>query len=177
MRFADTIFLLRRQPAEANFERLVRWCNGSTRVFGALCHGSNPCRTASFPGENEEVGPHCKPTANPDGQVKYPVKIRAGGKVRARIYNKRKGFPYYRLVWRANGEGYRLRWTEGGKVRVKTFDRQGGGRADQTHPPTRSRCTGPGPEATDQDAASAPIMKPGRRGIRKPGNCPRVYRT
>ena len=27
----------------------VRWCNGSTRVFGALCHGSNPCRTASFP--------------------------------------------------------------------------------------------------------------------------------
>src|SRR5512141_2968391 len=27
--------------------RLVRWCNGSTRVFGALCHGSNPCRTAT----------------------------------------------------------------------------------------------------------------------------------
>src|SRR3569832_291318 len=25
----------------------VRWCNGSTRVFGALCHGSNPCRTAN----------------------------------------------------------------------------------------------------------------------------------
>src|SRR5690349_21951430 len=28
---------------------VVRWCNGSTRVFGALCHGSNPCRTAIFP--------------------------------------------------------------------------------------------------------------------------------
>src|SRR5512133_491955 len=28
---------------------VVRWCNGSTRVFGALCHGSNPCRTATFP--------------------------------------------------------------------------------------------------------------------------------
>ena len=26
----------------------VRWCNGSTRLFGGLCHGSNPCRTANF---------------------------------------------------------------------------------------------------------------------------------
>ncbi len=25
----------------------VRWCNGSTRPFGGLCHGSNPCRTAN----------------------------------------------------------------------------------------------------------------------------------
>src|SRR6266498_4769309 len=28
--------------------RFVRWCNGSTRPFGGLCHGSNPCRTASL---------------------------------------------------------------------------------------------------------------------------------
>ena len=25
---------------------VVRWCNGSTEVFGASSHGSNPCRTA-----------------------------------------------------------------------------------------------------------------------------------
>lgn len=25
----------------------VRWCNGSTRVFGALCIGSNPIRTTN----------------------------------------------------------------------------------------------------------------------------------
>src|ERR1041385_8185088 len=29
------------------FSRRVRWCNGSTRVFGALCPGSNPGRTAN----------------------------------------------------------------------------------------------------------------------------------
>src|SRR5712671_5108320 len=28
------------------FQRVVRWCNGSTRPFGGLCPGSNPGRTA-----------------------------------------------------------------------------------------------------------------------------------
>src|SRR5882724_9597621 len=27
--------------------RCVRWCNGSTMPFGGICHGSNPCRTAT----------------------------------------------------------------------------------------------------------------------------------
>jgi hypothetical protein len=39
---------IRRQSYFLN--RLVRWCNGSTRPFGGFCHGSNPCRTASLIG-------------------------------------------------------------------------------------------------------------------------------
>ncbi len=30
------------------YTQRVRWCNGSTLPFGGICHGSNPCRTASF---------------------------------------------------------------------------------------------------------------------------------
>ena len=26
----------------------VRWCNGSTAVFGTACQGSNPCRTTNL---------------------------------------------------------------------------------------------------------------------------------
>ena len=27
---------------------IVLWCNGSTKVFGAFCRGSNPCGTAKL---------------------------------------------------------------------------------------------------------------------------------
>jgi hypothetical protein len=40
------IFLCANRPKTLLSLRFVRWCNGSTRPFGGLCHGSNPCRTA-----------------------------------------------------------------------------------------------------------------------------------
>lgn len=39
--WGQTLRRLSRQP-------LTPWCNGSTRVFEALCHGSNPCGVACF---------------------------------------------------------------------------------------------------------------------------------
>ena len=49
------------------FAAACRWCNGSTRPFGGLCHGSNPCRTASrFPHS-------CKATSGKTHFVAGPV--------------------------------------------------------------------------------------------------------
>ena len=41
-------FALRWRRGATSFPVVVRWCNGSTRPFGGLCHGSNPCRTANL---------------------------------------------------------------------------------------------------------------------------------
>ena len=30
------------------FATPVRWCNGSTELFGGFSHGSNPCRTTKL---------------------------------------------------------------------------------------------------------------------------------
>jgi hypothetical protein len=115
---------------------LVRWCNGSTRVFGALCHGSNPCRTASFPKGNEHTEPTCRHFANITAQpvaggkvMRFPIKVKYRGQVRATIYATRDG---YRLYWRATVAGKRRSLTP--------LPRQGVGSKGKTCSASRINC-------------------------------------
>src|SRR6267142_532437 len=103
---------LRAARCVAILEASVRWCNGSTRPFGGFCHGSNPCRTASFPVENDGLSAVTKDPPNIPGHlgdeseqnVKFPKRLRyrGKGKVLCTIY---KRADCYRVYWRARVDG------------------------------------------------------------------------
>ena len=82
--------------------RFVRWCNGSTRPFGGFCHGSNPCRTATFTGEIDGTPiPDTVLTQETasfkEVPMKWPQQIRhrKNGPVLAKIYRPKPPTPEY----------------------------------------------------------------------------------
>ena len=92
---------------------LVRWCNGSTRVFGALCHGSNPCRTATLAEPKEQSTESRTDSAQLSESSRQKVtcpQIIERGKLWATIYGKSKcgepkkdgsltrPYPFYRMT-------------------------------------------------------------------------------
>jgi len=84
-----------------NFSQLVRWCNGSTLPFGGICHGSNPCRTASLPaeinGSTESRTDSAQKTAESETQkLRFPITVKHR-KAEARICGKTKAYPFYRV--------------------------------------------------------------------------------
>ena len=59
----SVFFALRpRWAADSLSPGVVRWCNGSTEVFGAFSLGSNPGRTATSPSSLSRHTFHCVPT-------------------------------------------------------------------------------------------------------------------
>lgn len=69
----------------------------------------------TFARENEESQPWRtnsaqnlaeSPGARAGDNMRFPKKLRYRGQVWARIYAKRPGYPFYRLVWRAHGKRY-----------------------------------------------------------------------
>ena len=100
------------------YARVVRWCNGSTRPFGGFCHGSNPCRTATFAEENErstisDTLLTQKTPGSEEANMKWPYKVRnrKNGPVLAKIYKPKipnkhnpNPYPFYRITWNAAGK-------------------------------------------------------------------------
>lgn len=86
-----------------------------------LCHGSNPCRTASFSQENEQPGltdttlTHEKPESLEADVKKWPKQVKHRNKVLARIYRPCASRGSYRVVW-----------SVAGKRMMKSFPHYGG---------------------------------------------------
>ncbi len=75
--------------------------------FGGICHGSNPCRTATFPQQNEvpsesDTNLAQNPAESGSRKVKFPQTIRHR-KAEATIYGKSPSYPRYRLAYRVAG--------------------------------------------------------------------------
>src|ERR1019366_7642530 len=62
-------------------QRFARWCNGSTADSGSVCHGSNPCRAANFPQQNEVLAetdtiPAQNAAESESGNMRFPKTVR-----------------------------------------------------------------------------------------------------
>ena len=76
------------------FATPVRWCNGSTELFGGFSHGSNPCRTTTFINENEgfldsRTIPAQNPQESETPKMRFPRIIRHK-KAEVTIYGKKR---------------------------------------------------------------------------------------
>ena len=90
------------------FATSVRWCNGSTELFGGFSHGSNPCRTTTFPQQNE-VSVDSRTNPAQIGQELVEPKMRFPKTIpyyeaEVKIYGKKKNYPFYRIVYRMAGK-------------------------------------------------------------------------
>ncbi len=93
---------------------LVRWCNGSTELFGGFSHGSNPCRTTKKTKELGHLPVFCTDFAqhrpsSPPG-AKFPLLVEFKGQ-RAAIYQPAKGYDFYRVCFRVTGKRRMLTYT------------------------------------------------------------------
>ena len=96
------------------FATSVRWCNGSTELFGGFSHGSNPCRTTNLSNESDVSSDVCtefaqNPARPADKRVRFPVTIRHRTST-AKIYAPAGKFAYYRVAF-----------TTAGKRKMQTF--------------------------------------------------------
>ena len=80
-------------------------------VFGALSHGSNPCRPANFAHKSDVLGsPDTVPTQDSgesspaDVKCPYKVRRRKNGPVLAKVYRPCEGRDSYRVSWSAGGK-------------------------------------------------------------------------
>jgi hypothetical protein len=88
--------------------RFVRWCNGSTELFGGFSHGSNPCRTTTISKEIEGFLDSRTTGAQivrelTEPKMRFPKTI-SHFSAAVKIYGKKKNYPFYRMVYRVAGK-------------------------------------------------------------------------